>query len=133
MEDHLPIPYSFVAIPHEFLTEEFVNDSDMIRFIIWMMKRIRYRPTRIPLKELKRHLELEPFEFMFGRFKCSEGAGISSKVARTRLSQLVGLGYVEEVVSKRASIRAFKLITSKTSSLATSEKRKKKQTLKRNL
>lgn len=105
------IPYPYTHIPNVLLTDEFLDDYEMIRFIIYMMRRISTSPTKIPLKSQRRHLALDPFEFMYGRKSFSKLAGISEKVARTRLEQLVGLGYVEEVVSKRAStFRVYRLV-----------------------
>jgi hypothetical protein len=101
--EHPSIPYCYLAIPYEFLTEDFLKDPIMIRFVVWMMNRIRPYPTKIPLKDSLTVLLLEPFEFMFGRNKCAEDARISAKNARTRISQLISLRYVEEVSCKRAA------------------------------
>lgn len=97
------IPFFFRPIPDEFLTHEFLDDPSMMCLIVWMIKRISLHPQKIPLKNSGKHLILEPFEFMYGREKCAQDAGISLKNARTRLGQLIGLGYVQEVASKRAS------------------------------
>lgn len=72
------------------------------------MRRIS-TPTKILFKSQRRHLALDSFEFMYGRKNFSKLVGISEKVARARLEQLVG--YVEEVVSKRAStFRVYRLV-----------------------
>jgi hypothetical protein len=97
------IPYVFLPIPHEFLTEDFLKDPIMIRFIVWMIKRISPNPSVVPLKGKRKQLLLAPFEFMFGRETCAFAAGISLKNARTRLEQLVGLGYIKKVADKGAS------------------------------
>lgn len=110
-DEHPSIPYCYLAIPHELLTEDFLNDPIMIKFIVWVMNRIRPYPTKVPLKDCKMVLFLEPWEFMFGRNKCAENARITPKNARTRLSQLIGLGYIEEVSSKRANkYTVYKLV-----------------------
>lgn len=100
-ENH--IPYRFMPIPYEFFSEDFIKDQIMIRFIVCMMHRISPYPTSIPLKNSHKQLSLDSFEFMYGRNKFSKEAGILEKNARTRLKQLIGLGYVEEVTSKKAS------------------------------
>ncbi len=111
MSERPSIPYPFTHIPNLLLTDDFLNDYEMIRFIIYMMRRISTQPTRIPLKNYCKHLDLDPFEFMFGRSGFSQAAGISEKIVRTRLAQLIGLGYVEEVVNKRAStFRVYRLV-----------------------
>ncbi len=97
------IPYVFLAIPHEFLTEDFLKDPVMIRFVVWMIKRISPNSSLVPLKGMSKQLLLDPFEFMFGREACALSAGISLKNARTRLKQLIGLGYVKKVAGKGAS------------------------------
>ncbi len=103
MSDSSPIPYRFMPIPYEFFSEAFVEDYIMMRFVVCMMRRISPYPKSIPLKNNYKHLSLNSFEFMYGRKNFSKEAGISEKNARTRLNQLIGLGYVEEVVSKKAS------------------------------
>jgi hypothetical protein len=106
------IPYVFRAIPDEFLTEDFLNDLPMIRLIVWMMKRISTNSNYIPLKNSSKQLLLEPFEFMFGRDQCARDANISSKNVRTRLKQLIGLGYIEEIENKKArTYSVYRLVT----------------------
>lgn len=106
------IPYRFIPIPYELLTEDFLNDPIMIRFMVCMMRRISPYPNSTPLKNRRKQLFLDPFEFMFGREKFAEHAGISPKNAYTRLQQLIGLGYIEEVVSKRDSnYTVYRLVT----------------------
>ncbi len=97
------LPYVFLAIPHEFLTEDFLKDPIMMRFVVWMFKRISPNPSMVPLKGMGKQLLLDPFEFMFGRETCAVIAGISLKNARTRIKQLIGLGYIKKVAGKGAS------------------------------
>jgi len=97
------LPYTFLAIPHEFLTEDFLRDPIMMRFIVWMIKRISPHPSLVPLKGKGKQLLLEPFEFMFGRETCALAAGMSLKNVYTRLKQLTGLGYLKKVDSKGSS------------------------------
>lgn len=73
----------------------------MMCFIDWMMRRISPNSSVVPLKG--KQLSLAPYEFMFGRVACALAAGISVKNARTRLKQLIGLGYVKKVASKGSS------------------------------
>ena len=106
------IPYNFRPIPDEFLTDDFIDDPIMMRFIRWMFKRISVKPTAVPIKHRKMVLELEPFEFMYGRSKCAEQAGISLKQAESRLGQLVGQQMVTKVGSKSGStFSVYRLVT----------------------
>ena len=106
------IPYNFRAIPDEFLTDDFLDDPIMMRFIRWMFKRISSKPTIIPMKHNKMTLELEPFEFVYGRGKCAEQAGISLKQSESRLGQLVGQHFVSKVGSKSGStFSVYRLVT----------------------
>jgi hypothetical protein len=84
-------------------TEDFLKDPVMMRFVVWMFKRISPNSSLVPLKGIGRQLLLDPFEFMFGRETCALAAGISLKNARTRLEQLIGLGYIKKVAGKGAS------------------------------
>lgn len=112
MSERGSIPYRFMPIPYEFLTNDFLKDHEMMLFIICMMRRISPNSKTIPLKNHCKQLLLGPFEFMFGRKNFSKDAGISEKIVRTRLEQLIGLGYVSEVVIKRAStFRVYRLVT----------------------
>jgi len=106
------IPYRFMPMPHELFTEDFINDPIMIRFVVCMMKRISPYSKSVPLKNRHKHLFLASFEFMFGREKFALDAGISPKNAYTRLKQLMGLGYVEEVITKKDSnYSVYRLVT----------------------
>lgn len=106
------IPYRFMAIPYDFLTKDFLNDHKMLLFIICILRRISTHSKTIPLKNHCKQLILEPFEFMFGRKSFAKEADISEKAVRTRLNQLIGLGYVTEVVEKGAStFSVYKLVT----------------------
>jgi len=106
------IPYNFRPIPDEFLTDDFIDDPIMMRFIRWMFKRISVKPSSVPIKHRKMVLELEPFEFMYGRSKCAEQAGISLKQAESRLGQLVGQHMVIKVGSKSGStFSVYRLVT----------------------
>lgn len=97
------IPYKFLPIPEEFLSDDFIDDPAMMRLIRWIFKRISTQKTEIPLKKQKRLLELEPFEFMFGRDSCSIETGVSTKKIQVRINQLIGLGYLTKVESKTVS------------------------------
>jgi hypothetical protein len=109
------IPYVFFPIPPELLTDDFLDDPKMMRLIKFIFKRISALPSRIPLKKQKKHLELDPFEFMFGRQKCEKETGLSSKSIRGRMGQLIGLKFIEKVeneASKRAStFTVYRLLT----------------------
>lgn len=112
MSDSSPILYRFAPVPFEFFSEEFVEDHAMMRFVACMMCRISPYPKKIPLKNSHKHLLLDAFEFMYGRIKFSKEAGITEKNARTRLRQLIGLGYIEEVANKRASsYTVYRIVT----------------------
>ena len=108
------LPYAFLAIPHEFLTEDFLRDPVMMRFIVWMIKRISPHPSLVPLKGKGKQLLLEPFEFMFGRETCALAAGMSLKNVYTRLKQLTGLGYLKKVDSKGSSTYSVYVLEVKT-------------------
>lgn len=97
------LPYVFLAIPHEFLTEDFLKDPIMMRFVVMDVQTHFSQSFLVPLKGMGRQLLLEPFEFMFGRETCAVVAGISLKNARTRIKQLIGLGYIKKVAGKGAS------------------------------
>lgn len=110
------IPYRFIPMPEEFLTDDFIDDGDMMRLIRWIMKRVSPAPSSIPLKKQKRNLELSPYEFMFGRNSCSLDTGISTKKIQVRINQLIGLGFLKKVVSK--SVSTFTVYTLSTSAFA---------------
>lgn len=95
------ISYVFMPMPFEFMNRNFFDDPIMMCFIDWMMRRISPNSSVVPLKG--KQLSLAPYEFMFGRVACALAAGISVKNARTRLKQLIGLGYVKKVASKGSS------------------------------
>lgn len=95
--------YAFLAMPYEFLTDDFLKDPIMMRFVVWMIKRISLYPCWASVKGMSKGIHLDPFEFIFRKKICSLGAGISPKNAYTRIKQLVGLGYIKKVTSKTSS------------------------------
>ena len=97
------IPYKFFPIPEEFFTDDFITDPNMMKFIRWIFKRISPEKNIISLKKQKRNLELDPFEFMFGRDSCSTETGISPKKIQISINQLKGLGFLKKTVSKTVS------------------------------
>src|SRR5690349_500296 len=106
------IEYRFRAIPDEFLTDEFIDDPIMMRFIRWIFQRVSHEPSSIPLKKYGKNIELDPYEFIFGRDKCAIEAKISPKQVQIRMDQLKGLGYLQKVVSKTVStFTVYKLVT----------------------
>ena len=106
------IPYNFRAIPDEFLTDDFIDDPIMMRFIRWMFKRISSKPSSVPIKNNRKILELDSFEFMYGRKKCAEQAGITLKQAESRIGQLLGMNYVTKVGIKSGStFSVYRLVT----------------------
>jgi len=106
------IPYVFRPIPEEFLTDDFLDDPLMMRLIRYIMKQISPHPQKIPLKNKKKILELEPFEFMYGRKACMKQTGLTERNARTRIVQLVELFFVEKVSIKSSSTYSvYRLVT----------------------
>ena len=106
------IPYVFLPIPLELLTDDFLEDPVMMKFLKCIFSRISTVPRKVPLKHSKKHIELDPYEFIFGREKVAKEAGISTKQVEKRMGQLVGLHYVEKVGSKWGStFSVYRLVT----------------------
>lgn len=108
------IPYFFRAIPEEFLTDEFIDDPIMMKLIRFIMKRITPNPSTFTFKNNGkiRKVDLQPFEFVFGREACSKETGISEKKVRTKLGQLIGLSFVSRSASRSAStFTVYRLMT----------------------
>jgi len=107
------IPYRFIPIPEEFLSDDFINDPAMMKMIRFIMKRISPNHKKIPLKNKSTILELAPYEFMFGRDMCSQETGLSHRTIRTSIKQLIGLIFIKKVTSKSTStFTVFTLVTS---------------------
>ena len=106
------IPYIFRAIPPEFLTDDFIEDPAMMRFIRHLFSEISPLPQQKTIKERKLVLELEPFEFIFGREKWAEKTGLSPKMIQNRMGQLVALNFCIKVSTKTVStFTVYKLNT----------------------
>lgn len=106
------IPYKFRPIPDEFLTNDFLEDPLMMKFIRWIMQRVSPDATRLALKEGGKQLDLDPFEFKYGKESCSQEAGISEQSLVTRKNQLIGLGFIQKSTSKSTSkYSVYKLLT----------------------
>lgn len=86
------IPYQFYPIPKEFLTNEFLEDPIMMKLIVYIFKRIRPFPQLVEIMNNKRIVEvqLQPFEFIFGRVACAKECGVSEEEIRSRVNKLFG-------------------------------------------
>ncbi len=106
------IPYIFRPMPDEFLTEDFLKDSTMFRLGVWIIKRAYPDSHYVALKKSATQLYLEPFEFMYGRDSCARDLNTTPNRVRTRIKQLIGLGYIVEISHKSTStFSVYKLVT----------------------
>ena len=87
------IPYQFYPIPKEFLTHEFLDDPIMMKLILYIFKRVRSFPQLVKMMNNKREVEvqLQPYEFIFGRSACAEECGITEEKIRSRIDKLIGV------------------------------------------
>ncbi len=110
----IKIPYVFLPIPYEFFSDEFLDDPIMMRIIRYIMKRISPNRNSWSFKNngRMRKVDLESFEFVFGRDACAKECAITPKNVQTRMDQLIGLSFVEKVVSRSASTYSvYRLLT----------------------
>lgn len=86
------IPYQFYPIPKEFFTNEFLEDAVMMKLIAYIFKRIRPFPQLVSIMNNKRMIEvqLQPFEFIFGRVACAKECGVTEEEIRARVKKLFG-------------------------------------------
>lgn len=84
------ITYQFYPIPKEFFTNDFIEDPIMMKLILYIFKRIRPFPQLIKMMNNKRQVEiqLQPYEFIFGRLQACAEIGCKEKELRGRLEKL---------------------------------------------
>lgn len=98
------IPYCFCPIPHEFLIDEFLDDPLMMRLIRYIFKRIRTKPHTEKIKSNGwKTINLEAFEFIFGREKCEKETGLTPREIRTRMGILTTSSFVRKSTSRTTS------------------------------
>lgn len=106
----MSIPYFFLPTPDEFWSDEFLDDPIMMRFIRHLMRTISCQPQKV--KNKGKDVELEPFEFIFGREKWAEKTGLSTKQIQNRINRLVSLNLCIKSESKTVStFTVYKLNT----------------------
>ncbi len=123
------ILHPFKAIPDVFLTDEFLEDPIMMKVIRYAFNRISYKKhTETFLNNrTKITIELQPYEFIFGRKSCVLECNASSdKVIRTRIDRLRASSYLIE--KDLYILPSGHLSSAKASSQASSSKPKRAST-----
>ena len=112
------ITYFFRAIPDEFLSDDFLEDVVMMKLIRYMMKKIKYAPhvLKFPNNRTSISLELQPFEFVFGRDSAIKECGCSEKKIRTRIDRLRASSYLQEILIYKISSGHFSTVRASSSS-----------------
>ncbi len=107
------IPYKFFPIPHEMLTDEFIDDPKMMRLIRYIFKRINTKPHIEKIRSNGWHtIHLQPFEFIFGREKCMKETGLTAREIRTRIKTLTTSSLVRvATISSTSSFTVYTLLT----------------------
>lgn len=81
------IPYFFdTPVPRYFRDNGWMKNPNMAAFITWCFSRCNTRKHMI--YHIQKAIELEPFEFIFGRRVCSEETGLTEREIRTLIGQL---------------------------------------------
>lgn len=81
------IPYSFDLPPPKYFRDNgWFTNPNMAVFIHWAFSRCSLEKRTV--YHIQQAIELEPFEFIFGRRICSEETGLSERQIRTCIEQL---------------------------------------------
>ncbi len=101
-DEYKKIPYYFdTPIPRYFREHGFLKNPKMCAFLMWAFARCNYEKRTI--YHVHSIVELDPFEFVFGRKACSEETGLTEMEVRGILHQLDGTKYLkilEKITSK---------------------------------
>jgi len=95
------IPYRFTAIPNFLIDAGWMDDPLTCKMFLYLWRRTSYE-AHIEVID-GREIQLDPFEFIFGRKKIAKLLGISEKKARLRMDKIRASTMVMETASKRAS------------------------------
>lgn len=111
------IPYFFRAIPDEFLSDDFIKDPTMMKFIRYIMQRIKYvsHTGKFTNNKTLISLELQPFEFVYGREQAAIECGCSHKKIRTRIERLRASSYLQEIFIHKISPGNFSTVRASSS------------------
>lgn len=81
------IPYTFdTPVPKFFRENGWFKNPNMCVFVHWAFSRCSYEKHSV--YHIQKYIELEPFEFIFGRRVCSEETGLTEREIRTCIEQL---------------------------------------------
>jgi hypothetical protein len=111
------IPFRFKSIPEEFFTDEFIEDIPMMKLIRYIFKRIRTKPHTEEFKNNRTSItiDLDAWQFVYGRDKAAEECSCSDKVIRTRINRLRASSYLEEIMLVTVSERHFSTVRASSS------------------
>jgi hypothetical protein len=92
------IPYQFIPIPRYFYDNGLFKDSNCLIFVTWAFSRCNSFKRKIYHNH--QDVELEPFEFIFGRDMCAQETGLSHREIRTQLDKMVDNGLLGKTTSR---------------------------------
>jgi hypothetical protein len=119
------IPYTFIPLPYEFMTDEFIEDPIMMKLVRYIMQMIRPYEHKYKFKNNGRFIEinLKPFAFVFGREMTANACCASEKNIRTRMQKLRASSWVEKSASTvcEKSASTYSIYTLSTASFRKTE------------
>lgn len=101
------IEFTFSTLPHYFRQHGWLDPKPdgshmkMITLLWWIFDRCSSEPRRVFHDH--KQVDLDPYEFIFGRVKCSEQTGLTEKEIRGRLDWMVEAKILEKTASKTAN------------------------------
>jgi len=93
------IEFPFLPFPLLFASKEFLDQPKLMKFLIWAFARCSNETKRVPMKNA-RFIQLEPFEFIFGRKSCSIDTGLSEQTLRTIINHLINHQIILNITTK---------------------------------
>jgi hypothetical protein len=92
------IPYTFTAIPKFFRQSGMFKNAKNVAFVMWCFERCSPDNSSIFFND--RMVELDPYEFIFGRTTCSEETGLTENEIRTQLKRWENCDLLKKTTSK---------------------------------
>lgn len=93
------IPYAFdTPIPKYFREKGWFKSDNCLKFVTWAFARCSHVEHDICYDN--QNITLKPFQFIFGRFKCSEETNMSEREVRTQQKNMESAGFLKKVTNR---------------------------------
>lgn len=92
------IPFRFIPVPQYFFDNGWLKNPNNSSFILWCFSRCSNERRNVCWD--RKNITLEPYQFIFGRKKCSEETGLTENEIRTQQLSMESAGFLKKATNK---------------------------------